>query len=82
MTFCRISRTGLYESVSQLAILELKSTQQSAQGCSPKKEVWGRLKQDLDKDFFNKLGLHTRTLIQVRKIATADLWSCPATTRV
>ena len=37
------------------------------QGCSPKKEVGGRLKQDLDKDFFNNLGLHTRTLIHVRK---------------
>ena len=36
------------------------------------------LKQDLDKDFLNNLGLHTRTLIHVRKIATADLWSCPA----
>ena len=34
--------------------------------------------QDLDKDFLNNLGLHTRTLIHVRKIATADLWSCPA----
>ena len=47
-------------------------------GCSPKTEVGGRLKQDLDKDFFNNLGLHTRTLTHVRKIATADLWSCPA----
>ena len=28
--------------------------------------------------FLNNLGLHTRTLIHVRKIATADLWSCPA----
>jgi len=28
--------------------------------------------------FSNNLGLHTRTLIHVRKIATADLWSCPA----
>ena len=36
------------------------------------------LTQDLDKDFLNNLGLHTRTLIHVRKIATADLWSCPA----
>ena len=26
----------------------------------------------------NNLALHTRTLIHVRKIATADLWSCPA----
>ena len=43
------------------------------------KRSGGRLKQDLDKDFFkNNLGLHTRTLIHVRKIATADLWSCPA----
>ena len=25
---------------------------QTMQGCSPKKEVGGRLKQDLDKDFF------------------------------
>jgi len=29
------------------------------QGCSPKKEVGGRLKQDVDKDFFNNLGRHT-----------------------
>jgi len=28
--------------------------------------------------FLNNLGLHTRSLIHVRKIATADLWSCPA----
>jgi len=32
-----------------------------AQGCSPKKEVGGCLKQDLDKDFLNNSGLHTRT---------------------
>ena len=50
----------------------------TVQGCSPKKEVGGRLKQDLDKDFFNNLGLHTRTLIHVRKIATADLRFCCA----
>jgi len=29
------------------------------QGCSRKKEVGGRLKQDLDKDVLNNLGLHT-----------------------
>jgi len=42
------------------------------QGCSTKKEVGGRLKQDLDKDFLNNLGLHTRTLIglRVRKISS------------
>ena len=28
--------------------------------------------------FLNNLGLHTRTVIHVRKIATADLWSRPA----
>jgi len=28
--------------------------------------------------FLKNLGLHTRILIHVRKIATADLWSCPA----
>ena len=50
----------------------------SNQGCSPNKEVGGRLKQDLDKDFLICLGLHTRILIPVRKITTADLWSCPA----
>ena len=43
-----------------------------------RKEVGGRLKQDLDKDFKTNSGLHTRTLMHVRKIATADLWSCPA----
>ena len=42
------------------------------------KRSGGRLKQDLDEDFLNNLGLHTRTLIHVRKIATADLWSCRA----
>ena len=42
------------------------------------KRSGGRLKQDLDKDVLNNLGLHTRTLIHVRKIATTDLWSCPA----
>ena len=54
----------------------------AVQGCSPKKEVGERPKQDLDKDFLNNLGLHTRTLIHVRKIATADLWSYPATISV
>jgi len=48
-------------------------TDGETRGSSPKKEVGGRLKQDLDRDFFNNLGLHTRTLIHVRKIATADL---------
>jgi len=47
-------------------------------GCSPKTEVGGRLKQDLDKDFFKQFRptytyTHTR-----QKIATADLWSCSA----
>jgi len=41
------------------------------------KKKWGRLKQDRQR-FVNNLGLHARTLIHVRKIATADLWSCPA----
>jgi len=41
-------------------------------------QVRGRLKQDLDKDFLDNLGLHARTLIHVKKIATADLRSCPA----
>jgi len=40
-----------------------------------KKRSGGRLKQDLDKDFLNNLGLHTRTLIHVRKIAIADYQS-------
>jgi len=48
------------------------------QGCSPKKEVGGTLETRLRQRFLNSLGLHTRTLIHVRKIATADLWSCPA----
>jgi len=48
------------------------------QGCSPKKEVGGHLKQDLRQRFLNNLGLHTRTLIHVREIARADLWSRPA----
>ena len=46
----------------------------ASQVCSPKKEVGGRLKQKI----LNNLGLHTRTLIHVRKITTADLWSCAA----
>ena len=47
------------------------------QGCSPKKEV-GTPETRLRQRFLNSLGLHTRTLIHVRKIATADLWSCQA----
>jgi len=42
------------------------------------KKKWGTPETRLRKDFLNSLGLHTRTLIHVRKIATADLWSCPA----
>jgi len=49
----------------------------SGQGCSLKKEV-GTPETRLWQTFFNNLGLDTRTLIHVRKIATADLWSCPA----
>jgi len=53
------------------------------QGCSPKKEVGGRLKQDLDKDFLNNLGLHTRTLIHVRKCHSGSLvLSCDTATRL
>jgi len=49
------------------------------QACSPKKK-WGTRETRLRQRFLNNLGLHTRTLIglHVRKIATADLWSCPA----
>ena len=47
------------------------------QGCSPKKK-WGTPETRLRQRFLNNLGLHTRTLIHVRKTATADLWSCPA----
>jgi len=42
------------------------------------KKKWGTPETRLRQRFLNKLGLHTRTLIHVRKIATADLWSCPA----
>ena len=52
----------------------------AVQGCSPKKEVRGTPETRLRQRFLNNLGLHTRTLIHVRKIATAtaDLWSYPA----
>jgi len=42
------------------------------------KKKWGTPETRLRQRFLNNLGLHTRTLIHVRKIATADLWSCPA----
>ena len=42
------------------------------------KKKWGTHKARLRQRFLNNLGLHTRTLIHVRKIATADLRSCPA----
>ena len=48
------------------------------QRCSHKKEVGGTPETRLRQRFLNNLGLHTRTLIHVRKTATADLWSCPA----
>jgi len=48
------------------------------QRCNPKKEVGGTPETRLRQRFVNSLGLHTRTLIHVRKIATSDLWSCPA----
>jgi len=50
----------------------------ASQVCSPKKEVGGTPETRLRQRFLNNLGLHTRTLIHVRKIATADLWSCAA----
>jgi len=49
---------------------------------SPKKEVGGRLKQDLDKDFLNNLGLHTRTLIQRKLPQRSLVLSCDTATRV
>ena len=42
------------------------------------KKKWGTPETRLREQILNNLGLHTRTLIQVRKIATAALWSCPA----
>jgi len=48
------------------------------QGCSHKKRKWGTPETRLRQKNLNNLSLHTRTLIHVRKIATADLWSCPA----
>jgi len=42
------------------------------------KKKWGTPETRLRRRFLNNLGQHTRTLIHVRKIATADLWSCPA----
>ena len=42
------------------------------------KKKWETPETRLRQRFLNDLGLHTRTLIHVRKIATADLWSCPA----
>ena len=51
------------------------AVQHGARGVARKKEV-GDARNET-KIFFNKLGLHTRTLMHVRKIATADLWCCP-----
>jgi len=42
------------------------------------KKKWGTPETRLRQRFLNISGLHTRTLIHVRKIVTADLWSCPA----
>ena len=42
------------------------------------KRSGGTRETRLRQRFLNNLGIHTRTLIHVRKIATADLWSCPA----
>jgi len=43
-----------------------------------RKKKWGTPETRLRQRFLNNLCLHARTLIHVRKIATADLWSCPA----
>jgi len=42
------------------------------------KKKWGTPKIRLRQRYLKNLGLHIRTLIHVRKIATADLWSSPA----
>ena len=42
------------------------------------KKKWGTPETRLRQRFLNNLGLHTRILIHFRKIATTDLWSCPA----
>ena len=62
---------------SQMLCTSLVLTYCVFQGCSPKKK-WGTPETRLRERFLNNLDLHTRTLIHVRKIATADLWSCPA----
>jgi len=48
----------------------------TSRGVVLKKEVGRTPETRLTQRFLNNLGLHT--LIHVRKIATADLWSCPA----
>jgi len=54
------------------------------QGCSPKKEVGGRLKQDLDKDFFKQFRpTYTFTHTREKKCHSASLVSsCDTATRV
>jgi len=47
------------------------------------KKKWGTPETRLRQRFLNNLGLHTRTLIHIRKIATADLvLSCDTATHV
>jgi len=70
-----LSQRNDRSALQRVAAMLRRSAAAAAQGCSPKKEVGGRLKQDLGKDFLSNLGLHTRTLIHVRKIAIADYQS-------
>jgi len=42
------------------------------------KKKWDTPETRLRQRLLNNLRLHARTLIHVRKISTADLWSCPA----
>jgi len=58
-------------------IITFKKIELPSRGVVLKKK-WGTPETRLRQRFLNNLGLHTRTLIHVRKIATVDIWSCPA----
>jgi len=76
----RQTRPSQYYAVINFSSPNAHSSIEKQQGCSPKKEVvaGGTPETRLRQRFLNNLGLHTRTLIHVREIATADLWFCPA----
>ena len=72
-----------YVHVSDTNVLQAECMRRIDQGCSPKKEVGGRLKQELDKDFKQFRPTYTFTHTRQKNCHSGSLvLSCDTATRV